>query len=55
MAMVCSENDMHEMQCMIQTGPNTIMMGGHQKKVIEFNTHKGQVVNKVSGQARGHY
>ena len=33
---------------MIETGPDTIMMGGHQKKVIEFNARTAQVVNKVS-------
>ncbi|XP_070210409.1 PAN2-PAN3 deadenylation complex catalytic subunit PAN2-like isoform X2 [Littorina saxatilis] len=41
-----TDSDMQQMQCMIQTSPDTIIMGGHQKKVIEFNALKGQVVNK---------
>lgn len=45
---VCSDPDMQQMQCMIETGPDTIIMGGHQKKVIEFNARTAQVLNKVS-------
>nr|KAG5693513.1 hypothetical protein BaRGS_006215 [Batillaria attramentaria] len=41
-----SDSDMQHMQCMIQFGSDTILMGGHQSKVIEFNARKGQIVNK---------
>lgn len=38
---------MQQMQCMIEIGPDSIRLGGHHNKVIEFNTRKGQVVSKV--------
>lgn len=41
-----SDSDMQHMQCMIHFNSDTILMGGHQKKIIEFNTRKGQIVNK---------
>jgi hypothetical protein len=38
---------MQRMLCLIDTGPETIMMGGNQKTVFEFNTRRSQIVNKV--------
>ncbi|XP_026294129.1 PAN2-PAN3 deadenylation complex catalytic subunit PAN2 isoform X1 [Frankliniella occidentalis] len=36
----CSEN-MVEMQCMLQTSPTSLLMGGHQDKIIQFDLAQG--------------
>ncbi|XP_034247710.1 PAN2-PAN3 deadenylation complex catalytic subunit PAN2 isoform X2 [Thrips palmi] len=36
----CSEN-MVEMQCMLQTSPTSLLMGGHQDKLIQFDLTQG--------------
>lgn len=36
----CSEN-MVEMQCMLQTSPTTLLMGGHHDKIIQFDLAQG--------------
>lgn len=38
---------MEEMQCQLQISRDTLLMGGHQDKVIEFNLSQGQETNLV--------
>ncbi|XP_066994616.1 PAN2-PAN3 deadenylation complex catalytic subunit PAN2 [Anabrus simplex] len=40
-----SSDNMEEMQCLLQTSPDTLLMGGHQEKIIEFNLTQGQETN----------
>ncbi|XP_076473089.1 PAN2-PAN3 deadenylation complex catalytic subunit PAN2-like isoform X2 [Babylonia areolata] len=47
------DSDMHNMLCMIQTAPDTVLLGGQQSKLIEFNTHRGQIVNKYEVEEAG--
>jgi hypothetical protein len=35
------------MQCQLQISRDTLLMGGHQDKVIEFNLSQGQETNLV--------
>lgn len=35
------------MQCQLQISPDTLLMGGHQDKIIEFNLSQGQETNLV--------
>jgi PAB-dependent poly(A)-specific ribonuclease subunit 2 len=38
---------MEEMQCQLQISQDTLLMGGHQDKIIEFNLSQGQETNLV--------
>ncbi|XP_019630569.1 PREDICTED: PAB-dependent poly(A)-specific ribonuclease subunit PAN2-like isoform X1 [Branchiostoma belcheri] len=40
-----SGEDMHDMQVMTLVDPTTLLIGGHQDKVIEFDLNSGQQVN----------
>lgn len=40
-----SSDSMEEMQCQLQISPDTLLMGGHQDKIIEFNLSQGQETN----------
>ncbi|XP_021925783.1 PAB-dependent poly(A)-specific ribonuclease subunit PAN2 isoform X2 [Zootermopsis nevadensis] len=40
-----SSDNMEEMQCQLQISRDTLLMGGHQDKVIEFNLSQGQETN----------
>nr|CAD7460794.1 unnamed protein product [Timema tahoe] len=40
-----SSENMEEMQCQLQISPDTLLMGGHQEKIIEFNLTQGQETN----------
>jgi hypothetical protein len=42
-----SSDNMEEMQCQLQISRDTLLMGGHQEKVIEFNLNQGQETNLV--------
>lgn len=35
------------MQCQLQISQDTLLMGGHQDKIIEFNLSQGQETNLV--------
>ena len=35
------------MQCMIQTGPTNILMGGHQREMVEFDFNTAQELRVV--------
>ena len=39
---------MVDMQCMLMNGPNTIILGGHQQHMIEFDIPTNQIVRQVS-------
>jgi hypothetical protein len=43
----CSSDNMEEMQCQLQISRDTLLMGGHQDKLIEFNLNQGQETNLV--------
>lgn len=38
---------MEDMQCMIMTSPESVLMGGHQTKVIEIDLNKLQHIRQV--------
>ncbi|XP_062586569.1 PAN2-PAN3 deadenylation complex catalytic subunit PAN2-like [Saccostrea cucullata] len=38
---------MHNMQCMMMTGPSTVIIGGHQTKVIEIEVEHKEVIREV--------
>ncbi|XP_069700683.1 PAN2-PAN3 deadenylation complex catalytic subunit PAN2 isoform X2 [Periplaneta americana] len=40
-----SSDNMQEMQCQLQISRDTLLMGGHQDKIIEFNLSQGQETN----------
>jgi hypothetical protein len=42
-----SSEHMVEMQCMLQLSPATIVMGGHQKKLILYDIAKSMETNVV--------
>lgn len=44
---------LHNLLCMTQTGPDTVLLGGQQNKLIEFNTQRGQIVNKYEIEEAG--
>ncbi|XP_064614568.1 LOW QUALITY PROTEIN: PAN2-PAN3 deadenylation complex catalytic subunit PAN2-like [Liolophura sinensis] len=48
-----SAEEMHEMQCMLQMSPTSVMMGGHQTKVIEVDLQKGQEIRQVDVEEPG--
>ncbi|XP_048246742.1 PAN2-PAN3 deadenylation complex catalytic subunit Pan2-like isoform X1 [Haliotis rufescens] len=40
------DGNLQDMQCMMATGPHSVLMGGHQTKVIEVDLNKGIEVNQ---------
>lgn len=42
------DGNLQDMQCMMATGPHSVLMGGHQTKVIEVDLNKGIEVNQVT-------
>jgi len=43
----CSSDNMEEMQCQLHISQDTLLMGGHQDKIIEFNLSQGQETKLV--------
>ena len=46
---------MVDMQCMLMNGPNTIILGGHQQHMIEFDIPTNQIVRQVSFLINNHF
>ncbi|XP_046740616.1 PAN2-PAN3 deadenylation complex catalytic subunit PAN2 isoform X1 [Diprion similis] len=42
-----TSSNMIDMQCMLQTSPTRLLMGGHQKKIIDFNLTRGKETGLV--------
>lgn len=38
---------MQNMQCMMMTGPSSVIIGGHQTKVIELEVEHKEVIREV--------
>lgn len=46
---------MHNMQCMMMTGPSSVIIGGHQAKVIELEVEHKEVIREVKQQFFGNH
>ena len=43
----CSHPEMQDMLCMLQTGPTSLLMGGHQDHMLEIDVNTMEVRRKV--------
>ena len=44
----CRDPEMTAMQCMMMTGSSTLLMGGHQTSIFEFDLNTAKRTRKVS-------
>ena len=44
---ICSSESCEDLQCMLQTEATTIIMGGHQPQLIEFDLVTAKEIRKV--------